>query len=156
MRCPFCSFEDTQVKDSRPSEEGIAIRRRRICPECNGRFTTYERVQFRELVVLKRDGTKTGFDRDKLMRSILTAMRKRPFEQTQIDEVVTKIVRDLENIGETEVPTQLIGEKVMEKLAKLDQVAYVRFASVYKDFREAKDFGELLRKMELHYAEPNE
>ncbi len=154
MRCPFCSFEDTQVKDSRPSEEGVAIRRRRICPECNGRFTTYERVQFRELVVVKRDGKKISFDRDKLLRSIMTALRKRPFDQEQIEEIVTSIVRNLENMGENEVPTSLIGQKVMEKLAKLDQVAYVRFASVYKDFREAKDFGEFLRKMETHYGDP--
>jgi transcriptional repressor NrdR len=154
MRCPFCTFEDTQVKDSRPSEEGAAIRRRRICPECNGRFTTYERVQLRELVVLKRDATKTSFDRDKLTRSILTAMRKRPFTQDQIEEIVTNIVRNLENLGENEIPTTLIGQKVMEVLAKLDQVAYVRFASVYKDFREAKDFGEFLRKMETHYGDP--
>ncbi|MDP1975343.1 MAG: transcriptional regulator NrdR [Alphaproteobacteria bacterium] len=154
MRCPFCTFEDTQVKDSRPSEEGAAIRRRRICPECNGRFTTYERAQLRELVVLKRDATKTSFDRDKLTRSILTAMRKRPFTQDQIEEIVTNIVRNLENLGENEIPTTLIGQKVMEVLAKLDQVAYVRFASVYKDFREAKDFGEFLRKMETHYGDP--
>lgn len=154
MRCPFCMFEDTQVKDSRPSEEGAAIRRRRICPECNGRFTTYERAQLRELVVLKRDATKTSFDRDKLTRSILTAMRKRPFTQDQIEEIVTNIVRNLENLGENEIPTTLIGQKVMEVLAKLDQVAYVRFASVYKDFREAKDFGEFLRKMETHYGDP--
>ncbi|MDP1724797.1 MAG: transcriptional regulator NrdR [Alphaproteobacteria bacterium] len=154
MRCPFCTFEDTQVKDSRPSEEGAAIRRRRICPECNGRFTTYERAQLRELVVLKRDATKTSFDRDKLTRSILTAMRKRPFTQDQIEEIVTSIVRNLENLGENEIPTTLIGQKVMEVLAKLDQVAYVRFASVYKDFREAKDFGEFLRKMETHYGDP--
>lgn len=155
MRCPFCTFEDTQVKDSRPSEEGAAIRRRRICPECNGRFTTYERVQLRELIVLKRDATKTSFDRDKLTRSILTAMRKRPFTQDQIEEIVTNIVRNLENLGENEIPTTLIGKKVMEVLAKLDQVAYVRFASVYKDFREAKDFGEFLRKMETHYGDPH-
>lgn len=148
MRCPFCSCEDTQVKDSRPSEEGVAIRRRRICPGCEGRFTTYERVQLRELTVVKRDGKKEIFDRDKLMKSLFTPLRKRPVSAEAIEHMATMIVRRLENLGENEVSTSLIGEKVMEELANVDQVAYVRYASVYKDFREAKDFDEFIRKLD--------
>lgn len=148
MRCPFCSCEDTQVKDSRPSEEGVAIRRRRICPGCEGRFTTYERVQLRELTVVKRDGKKEIFDRDKLMKSLFIPLRKRPVSAEVIEHMATMIVRRLENLGENEVSTSLIGEKVMEELANVDQVAYVRYASVYKDFREAKDFDEFIRKLD--------
>jgi len=148
MRCPFCDCEDTHVKDSRPSEEGVAIRRRRVCPHCEGRFTTYERVQLREMTVQKSDGKKEVFDRDKLMKSLLIPLRKRPVSQDDIEQIATTIVRRLENLGENEVSSSLIGEKVMEELAKIDQVAYVRYASVYKDFREAKDFDEFIRKLD--------
>ena len=148
MRCPFCDCEDTHVKDSRPSEEGVAIRRRRVCPHCEGRFTTYERVQLREMTVQKSDGKKEVFDRDKLMKSLLIPLRKRPVSQDDIEQIATTIVRRLENLGENEVSSSLIGEKVMEELAKIHQVAYVRYASVYKDFREAKDFDEFIRKLD--------
>lgn len=149
MRCPFCPCEDTQVKDSRPSDEGASIRRRRVCPECHGRFTTYERVQLRELMVLKQDGKKENFDRDKLMKSLLIALRKRPIMGEAIEQMATNIVRRLENLGENEITTVQIGAHVMEELAKTDQVAYVRYASVYKNFREAKDFDEFIRKLDL-------
>lgn len=148
MRCPFCDCEDTNVKDSRPSEEGVAIRRRRVCPKCEGRFTTYERIQLREMTVLKSDGKKEVFDRDKLLKSLLTPLRKRPVSQDDIEQIATTIVRRLENLGENEVSSHLIGEKVMEELGKIDQVAYVRYASVYKDFREAKDFDKFIRKLD--------
>jgi len=144
MRCPYCSGENTQVKDSRPTEENAAIRRRRICPDCGGRFTTFERVQLRELVVVKRSGRKAPFDRDKLVRSIELALRKRPIEAERIERMVSGIVRQLESSGETEIKSSEIGEAVMEALRGLDPVAYVRFASVYRDFREAADFHEVL------------
>ncbi len=144
MRCPFCGHNDTQVKDSRPAEEHAAIRRRRACPECGSRFTTFERVQLRELTVLKSGGQRVPFDRDKLLRSILIATRRRPVEPERIDRVVNGIQRRLESSGENEIASQRIGEMVMDALAGLDQVAYVRFASVYRNFREAKDFEDFL------------
>jgi transcriptional repressor NrdR len=144
MRCPFCGHDDTQVKDSRPSEDNSAIRRRRYCPECGGRFTTFERVQLRELIVVKKNGRREPFDRDKLERSINHALRKRPVEQERVDRMITGIVRRLESFGENEVESKTIGELVMQALQSLDKVAYVRFASVYKNFREAKDFENIL------------
>ena len=144
MRCPYCAGENTQVKDSRPSEENSAIRRRRVCPDCGGRFTTFERVQLREITVLKRSGRKVPFDRDKLARSVEVALRKRPIEGDRIERCVSGIVRQLESQGESEVPSSVIGELVMEALRGLDPVAYVRFASVYRDFREASDFQQVL------------
>ena len=144
MRCPYCAFLDTQVKDSRPAEEGQAIRRRRFCPKCDARFTTFERVQLRELTVLKKNGERRPFDRDKLVRSIGIAVRKRDVGHEQVEMLVNNIVRVLEGSTDTEIPSSRIGELVMEMLAQLDQVAYVRFASVYKDFREARDFEEFL------------
>ena len=140
MRCPFCGHKDTQVKDSRPTEENATIRRRRLCPECSSRFTTFERVQLRELSVLKSDGEKVPFDREKLLRSLQIALRKRPIEEERMERIVNGIQRRLETLGESEIPTKVIGEMVMEALAEMDQVAFVRFASVYRDFRDAKDF----------------
>ena len=148
MRCPFCGSDDTQVKDSRPAEDGASVRRRRECSACGGRFTTFERVQLRELFVLKSTGKKAAFDRDKLMRSILIATRKRNVTPESVDQMVSGIVRQLESMGESEVDSKKIGELVMEGLAKLDDVAYVRYASVYKDFREAKDFEQFLGGLE--------
>jgi transcriptional repressor NrdR len=144
MRCPYCSGENTQVKDSRPTEENAAIRRRRICPDCGGRFTTFERVQLRELTIIKRSGRRVAFDRDKLSRSVEIALRKRPVESERIERMVSGIVRQLESTGESEIPSSAIGQLVMEALRGLDPVAYVRFASVYRDFREAADFHEVL------------
>ena len=144
MRCPFCGHEDTQVKDSRPTEDNTSIRRRRACPNCGGRFTTFERIQMRELTVIKRNGQRVPFERDKLARSMAIALRKRPVEPDRVDRVINGIVRRLESLGEQEVPTDVIGEMIMETLAGLDSVAYVRFASVYKNFREAKDFEEFI------------
>ena len=140
MRCPFCHHNDTQVKDSRPTEENATIRRRRLCPECSSRFTTFERVQLRELSVLKSDGEKVLFDREKLLRSLQIALSKRPVEEDRMERIANGIQRRLETLGENEIPTKVIGEMVMEALAELDQVAFVRFASVYRNFREAKDF----------------
>ncbi len=147
MRCPYCGNEDTQVKDSRPTEDGAAIRRRRICSACGGRFTTFERVQLRELTVLKRSGRRVPFDRDKLMRSVQVACRKRPVDPDRIERMVSGIVRQLESLGEPEVNSEQIGELIMEGLKGLDDVAYVRFASVYRNFREAKDFEDLLGEL---------
>ena len=147
MRCPFCGFEDTQVKDSRPTDDRSAIRRRRFCTNCAARFTTFERVQLRELTVVKKNGQREPFDREKLARSIYTATRKRPIEAERIERVINSIVRQLESSGESDVSTDQIGGLVMEALAALDQVAYVRFASVYRDFREAKDFGEFIGRI---------
>ena len=144
MRCPFCGHEDTQVKDSRPTEDNTSIRRRRACPNCGGRFTTFERIQMRELTVVKRNGQRVPFERDKLARSMAIALRKRPVEPDRVDRVINGIVRRLESLGEQEVPSDVIGEMIMETLAGLDSVAYVRFASVYKNFREAKDFEEFI------------
>src|SRR5580704_10639136 len=148
MRCPFCGHDDTQVKDSRPSDDNSSIRRRRHCPACGGRFTTFERVQLRELVVTKKNGRRESFEREKLERSLSHALRKRPVEAERIDRMVTGIVRRLESMGENEIPSTVIGELVMQALASLDKVAYVRFASVYKNFRETKDFEELIGEME--------
>jgi transcriptional repressor NrdR len=148
MRCPFCGHDDTQVKDSRPAEEGAAIRRRRICARCTQRFTTVERVQLRELFVLKSDGRRVPFDREKLNRSISIALRKRQVDDDRIDRVVSGIVRQLEAAGETDIPSKQIGELVMDTLKGVDEVAYVRFASVYRDFREAKDFEAFLGSLE--------
>ena len=144
MRCPYCGGLDTQVKDSRPTDDSSAIRRRRICPDCGGRFTTFERVQLRELVLVKRSGRRVPFDRDKLQRSIDVALRKRPVEPERVERMINGIVRQLESLGEGEVTSEQVGELVMEGLKGLDDVAYVRFASVYKNFREARDFEELL------------
>jgi transcriptional repressor NrdR len=142
LRCPFCGHEDSQVKDSRPTDDAAAIRRRRQCEDCGARFTTFERIQLRELTVVKSEGRREVFERDKLDRSVAIACRKRPIEQTRIDRLVTGIQRQLETLGETEIPSARIGEMVMEGLKGLDSVAYIRFASVYKDFAEAKDFEE--------------
>ena len=147
MRCPFCGHIDTQVKDSRPTEDGAAIRRRRFCPACGGRFTTFERVQLRDLTVLKKNGKRAPFERDKLYRSIQISLRKRPVDQERVDRMITGIVRRLESMGEAEVPSTVIGEMVMDSLGNLDPVAYVRFASVYRIFREAKDFEEFVEDL---------
>jgi transcriptional repressor NrdR len=147
MRCPNCASLDTQVKDSRPTEDSSVIRRRRVCLACNFRFTTFERVQLRELVVIKRNGRRVPFDRDKLLRSVQIALRKRPVEPERIDELVSRIVRELESQGESEITSETIGEMVMEHLRSLDDVAYVRFASVYRNFREAKDFEAVLGEL---------
>ena len=141
MRCPYCGQDDTQVKDSRPTEDGAAIRRRRSCTACGQRFTTIERVQLRELVIIKSDGRRVPFEREKLARSIRIALRKRPVDEERIERIVNGIVRKLEASGETDIPSKHLGELVMETLKEVDEVAYVRFASVYRDFRDAKDFG---------------
>lgn len=142
MRCPFCAHDDSQVKDSRPTEDGAAIRRRRQCESCGGRFTTFERIQLRELTILKSEGRREPFERDKLARSVAIACRKRPIEQARIDQMVSGIQRQLETMGDAEIESTQIGALVMEGLKSLDSVAYIRFASVYKDFAEAKDFEE--------------
>jgi transcriptional repressor NrdR len=147
MRCPKCGSLDTQVKDSRPTEDSAAIRRRRVCLSCHFRFTTFERVQLRELVVIKRNGRRLPFDRDKLARSVEIALRKRNVEPDRIEQTVSRIVQELESLGESEVSSETIGETVMAHLRELDDVAYVRFASVYRNFREAKDFEELLGEL---------
>jgi transcriptional repressor NrdR len=148
MRCPFCGHDDTQVKDSRPAEDAAAIRRRRFCASCGQRFTTVERVQLRELYVLKADGRRVPFDREKLGRSITIALRKRPVDDERVDRIVNGIVRQLEAAGDTEIPSKQIGELVMDTLKGVDEVAYVRFASVYRDFREAKDFENFLGSLD--------
>ena len=150
MRCPFCGHAESQVKDSRPSEDGAAIRRRRMCPECEGRFTTFERVQLRELTIVKRAGRRTPFDRDKLARSIALATRKRPIEPERIEKMISSIVRELESMGEAELPSSAVGELIMKHLKSLDDVAYVRYASVYRDFREAGEFATFLGQEGLH------
>jgi len=147
MRCPFCGHDDTQVKDSRPTEDNAAIRRRRFCPACGSRFTTFERVQLRELVVVKKNGQRAPFDRDKLARSIAIAVRKRPIDPERVERIINSIQRRLESSGESEIPSEMIGELVMDALSSLDQVAYVRFASVYRNFREAKDFEDFVGKL---------
>jgi transcriptional repressor NrdR len=152
MRCPSCGSLDTQVKDSRPTEDSAVIRRRRVCLACNFRFTTFERVQLRELTVIKRNGRRVPFDRDKLLRSVQIALRKRPVEPERIDQMVSKVVRELESLGESEVSSETIGEIVMEHLRALDDVAYVRFASVYRNFREAKDFEAVLDELSADEA----
>jgi transcriptional repressor NrdR len=147
MRCPYCGNPDTQVKDSRPSEDNTAIRRRRICPDCGGRFTTFERVQLRELTVIKRNGRRVPFDRDKLMRSVQVALRKRTVDPERVERMVNGIVRQLESSGESDVPSEAIGLLAMEGLRNLDEVAYVRFASVYKNFNGAADFTKVLGEL---------
>ena len=147
MRCPFCGYDDTQVKDSRPTEDNATIRRRRYCPSCGSRFTTFERVQLRELTVVKKGGEKAPFDRDKVMRSLKVALRKRPINDEKIERVVNGIQRRLETLGETEIPTKVVGEMIMDNLRDLDTIAYVRFASVYRNFRETKDFEEFIGEL---------
>ena len=147
MRCPFCGNVDTQVKDSRPAEDHASIRRRRFCAACGGRFTTYERVQLRDLVVIKSNGRREDFDRDKLARSIRIALRKRPIEPERMDQMISGIVRRLEQMGDTDIRSNAIGEIVMEALARMDTVAYVRFASVYKNFQAADDFDRFVSEL---------
>ena len=149
MRCPYCGCDDTQVKDSRPTEDNTAIRRRRVCTGCGGRFTTFERVQLRELSVIKRTGRRVPFDRDKLMRSVQVSLRKRPVDDEKVERMVSGIVRQLESTGDADVPAEKIGTLVMEGLKGLDEIAYIRFASVYKNFREAKDFADMLTQMSV-------
>ena len=144
MKCPFCGELESQVKDSRPSEDGAAIRRRRLCPECGGRFTTFERVQLRELMIVKRSGRRVPFDREKLARSIAIAIRKRPVQSERVERMISAIVRQLESMGETELPSHVVGEMIMKSLKALDDVAYVRYASVYRDFRHTDDFAKFL------------
>jgi transcriptional repressor NrdR len=147
MRCPFCGFHDTQVKDSRPSEDGGTIRRRRYCPECDSRFTTFERIQLRELVVVKKNGEKRVFDRDKIARSMAIALRKRHVEAEATEQAINGIVKALETSGENEIESGKIGELVMQALRKLDHVAYIRYASVYRDFEEAADFNTIVKEL---------
>jgi transcriptional repressor NrdR len=144
MRCPFCGHAESQVKDSRPTEDDAVIRRRRSCPKCGARFTTFERVQLRELTIVKRSGRRAPFDREKLIRSISLAIRKRPVDSEQLERMVSGIVRQLESMGETELPSSVVGEMVMRALKALDDVAYVRYASVYRDFRQTQDFARFL------------
>ena len=154
MLCPFCREKDTSVVDSRPTEDGTAIRRRRVCGcERKERFTTFERVQFRELSVLKNNGRKEPFDRDKITKSISIALRKRPIDSESIEKFISKIVRNLEGLGENDIPTSTIGKFIMDGLANLDQVAYVRFASVYKNFKEAKDFEQFIGNLNVYKSE---
>ncbi len=147
MRCPYCNCDDTQVKDSRPTEDNTSIRRRRICADCGGRFTTFERVQLRELTVVKKSGRKVPFDRDKLANSISLAVRKRDVDRSRIERMVSGIVRRLESSGDSEIDAGTVGTMVMEGLKGLDEVAYVRFASVYRDFTEASDFQVVLGEL---------
>lgn len=147
MRCPFCNHEDTQVKDSRPSEDGSSIRRRRFCPACNSRFTTFERVQLRELTVVKTNNERKLFDREKIARSMAIALRKRPVDADAVEMAINRIVQKLESEGESDIPTRRIGALVMEELKKLDAVAFIRYASVYRDFGEAKDFEKFVDKL---------
>lgn len=147
MRCPYCGSLETQVKDSRPAEDYSAIRRRRICPDCAGRFTTFERVQLRELTVVKRSGRRVSFDRDKLKHSVMIALRRRPVDPERVERMINGIIRQMESSGESEIQTEAIGDLVLEGLKSLDDVAYVRFASVYKDFQEAQDFIDSLESL---------
>ncbi|MFG1281396.1 transcriptional regulator NrdR [Xanthobacter autotrophicus] len=156
MRCPYCGGLDTQVRDSRPTEDNTAIRRRRICPDCGGRFTTFERVQLRELMVLKRSGRRVPFDRDKLARSVDVALRKRPVDSERVERMLSGIVRQLESMGDSDITSETIGEMVMEGLKQLDDVAYVRFASVYRNFREAKDFENALAELSQPELAPSD
>ncbi len=153
MKCPFCGCDDTQVKDSRNADDNTAIRRRRECPECGSRFTTFERIQLRELTVVKKNGEKTPFDRDKLARSIQIAVRKRPVTPERVEKIVNSIQRRLETTGEAEIPSTTIGQYVMDALSNLDHIAYIRFASVYKDFREVKDFEDFVETID-QFAKP--
>lgn len=154
MRCPYCGGLDTQVKDSRPSDDHSAIRRRRVCPDCGGRFTTFERVQLREIMVIKKSGRRVPFDRDKLQHSLAIALRKRPVDPERVERMVNGIVRQLESMGDGDVPSETIGKLVMDGLKNLDDVAYVRFASVYRNFREARDFEELIGELTAEEGEP--
>ncbi len=156
MRCPFCGNTETQVKDSRPADDHVSIRRRRSCPGCAGRFTTYERVQLRDLIVIKKNGRREAFDRDKLERSIRVAMQKRPVQADRIDQMITGIVRRLESLGDVDVPSDKIGQIVMETLARIDTVAYVRFASVYKNFQAANDFEEFVLELRPNIAKEDD
>lgn len=155
MKCPFCGCDDTQVKDSRNADDNTAIRRRRECPECGSRFTTFERVQLRELIVVKKNGDRVPFDRDKLEKSILLSVRKRPVDGERVQKIVNSIQRRLESSGEAEIPSVEIGEYVMEALSKIDHIAYIRFASVYKDFREVKDFENFVETID-NLAKPDD
>lgn len=148
MKCPFCGCEETQVKDSRNTDDNSAVRRRRECPECGSRFTTFERVQLRELIVVKRNGERTLFDRDKLEKSITLAVRKRPISAERVEKIVNSLQRKFESSGETEITTKQIGESVMEALSHLDNIAYIRFASVYKDFRSLQDLNDFVATIE--------
>ena len=150
MKCPFCNNTETQVKDSRPTEDGSAIRRRRLCHSCGSRFTSFERVQLRDLTVIKKDGKRAVFNRDKLANSILTALRKRKVDSERVEKLISGIVRRLESSGEVDIPSHMIGQLVMESLSEIDQVAYVRFASVYKNFREVQDFENFLGELKDH------
>ena len=150
MKCPFCNNSETQVKDSRPTEDGSAIRRRRLCPACGSRFTSFERVQLRDLTVIKKDGKRAVFNRDKLANSVITALRKRNIETERLEKLISGIVRRLESSGEVDIPSHMIGQLVMESLSEIDQVAYVRFASVYKNFREVQDFENFLGELKDH------
>lgn len=152
MRCPFCSSEDTQVKDSRQAEDNTAVRRRRLCAQCGGRFTTFERVQLRALTVVKKSGRRTPFDRDKLARSVMIALQKRPVENERVEQMISGVVRRLESMGQADVSSDEIGQLVMEGLSTLDSVAYVRYASVYKDFRATQDFESFIEKENLQLA----
>ena len=156
MRCPYCGSLDTQVKDSRPTDDSSAIRRRRVCPDCGGRFTTFERVQLRELMVLKRSGRRVPFEREKLMRSLSVALRKRPVDPERVERMVNGIVRQLEGEGETEISSTRIGELIMQGLKSLDEIAYVRFASVYRDFREAREFGAIVDELSEKDSDPDD
>ena len=156
MRCPFCGNTETQVKDSRPADEHLSIRRRRSCPGCAGRFTTYERVQLRDLIVVKKNGKREDFDRDKLERSVKIAMRKRPIQLDRIDQMITGIVRRLESLGDVDVPSDKIGQITMETLARIDTVSYVRFASVYKNFQAANDFEEFVHELRPNVLKEDE
>ena len=154
MLCPFCREKDTSVVDSRPTEDGTAIRRRRVCAcDRKERFTTFERVQFRELTVIKSDGRRAPFDRDKIAKSITIALRKRPIDSESVEKFISKIVRNLEGLGENEIPTSTIGKFIMDGLSNLDQVAYVRFASVYRNFKEAKDFEQFIGNLNVYKTE---
>ena len=150
MKCPFCNNTDTQVKDSRPTEDDSAIRRRRLCPSCGSRFTSFERVQLRDLTVIKKDGKRTPFNRDKLANSILIALRKRKVDSERVEKLISGLVRRLESSGEVDIPSHMIGRLVMESLSEIDQVAYVRFASVYRNFREVEDFENFLGELKDH------
>lgn len=152
MRCPYCGSPDSQVKDSRPAEDGAAIRRRRICPDCGGRFTTFERVQLRELMVVKKTGRKMPFDRDKLLRSFEIALRKRPIDRERIERAVSGIVRRLESSGDTEISSEEIGLQVLEALKSLDDVGFIRYASVYRDFTHIEDFAQVLSEVNAKIA----
>ncbi len=154
MRCPYCGSLDTQVKDSRPTDDSAAIRRRRVCPDCGGRFTTFERVQLRDLIVVKKSGRRVPFEREKLMRSLSVALRKRPVDPERVERMVNGVVRQLESEGEAEIASARIGELIMQGLKSLDDVAYVRFASVYRDFREARDFGALIDELSVEDEPP--